>query len=114
MGKIIKNVIKVLLVLLLLGAGALYMILPPVNVSLKMITGAEADQDLVDQRIIVPDGFRITLFATGLKGARFMRETATGDILLSTSSTGDVYVLHRDGDGDGVADGANAFVEWTE
>ena len=66
--------------------------------------GIEADEQILNQRIEVPKGYRFTLFASGLPNARFMLVTSQGDILLSTPRSGEVHFLKRDSNSDGVAD----------
>ncbi len=105
-----KKVIKTLLVLIVLGAAALYMIMPTVNIPWRMLVGATLKETVMSQRLEFPEGFRLSLFVTGIKNARFMRETGTGDILLSSTNTGQVYVLYRDQDGDGRSDGNHVLL----
>ena len=102
----IKKIFLGLLSILVIGAGVLYSVLPPLNIPLAALRGGiDADSDTLNKRINVPNGFRFTVFATQLKGARFMRATRVGDVLLTTPRTGNVYLLYRDDDGDGKSDG---------
>ena len=75
---------------------------------LDFITGRQAEtpkEQTVETRFKLPDGFRIGIFATDIPHARMMRVTETGDILVTSMREGDVYLLHRDADGDGRSDG---------
>jgi glucose/arabinose dehydrogenase len=56
------------------------------------------------RRVRVPDGFAIAMYADGIRNARFLRLTATGDLLVSTPRTGQIWLLARDRDGDGGPD----------
>ena len=55
------------------------------------------------RQLRVPDGFRVNVFARGLKNARIMVVAPSGAIYLSRRDQGDVLML-RDRDGDGRAD----------
>ena len=96
-----KKILLGLLLILVIGVGVLYSILPPVNVPLTILRGGiDVDAETLIKRINIPDGFRFTQFVTGLRGARFMRATPTGDVLLSISTAGEVVLLYKDEDGD--------------
>lgn len=102
----IKKILLGLLLILVIGAGVLYSILPPFNVPLAMFRGGiDVDSDTLNNRIDIPGGFRFTRFATELRGARYMRVTPTGDVLLSIPNTGEVFLLSKDADGDGQSEG---------
>lgn len=55
-----------------------------------------------------PPGFRVNLFAEGLKDARWMAVAPSGDVFLAESSAGQVTLL-RDADGDGKSDSVTVF-----
>lgn len=55
-----------------------------------------------------PPGFRVSLFAEGLKDARWLAVAPSGDVFLAESSAGRVTLL-RDSDGDGKADVVTVF-----
>lgn len=57
------------------------------------------------QRVAVPEGFFINVYATGIENARLLRFTPAGDLLVSSPRTGTVWLIGRDTDGDGLADG---------
>lgn len=61
-------------------------------------------------RILCPSEYRISIFASGLKGARFMKVTEKGDVLLSIPSSGRIMLLEKDSNGDGKADGAQELL----
>lgn len=63
-----------------------------------------------DARPQVPDGFRATLFADGLRHARWLAVAPGGDVFLAEPRAGRITVL-RDEDGDGRADLATTFAE---
>lgn len=58
----------------------------------------------------VPPGFSVTLFAQGLKHARWLTAGQAGDVFLAESNAGRVTIL-RDRDGDGRADTVATFAD---
>jgi len=50
-----------------------------------------------DQKPIVPNGFEVNLFASGLAGPRIIRTAPNGDIFVAESEAGRVSVLRSDG-----------------
>jgi glucose/arabinose dehydrogenase len=73
--------------------------------------GGEPAAETVGQRLRVPDGFAISIWASGLDGARFLRFTSGGDLLVSQPRLGRVVLLTRDADGDGRSDGRQTLLE---
>jgi glucose/arabinose dehydrogenase len=72
---------------------------------------AAPPQPEIEQRMKVPAGFRVNLFADGIRNARFLRVTPAGDVLVSSPREGAVFLLERDANGDGRADGVRKLVE---
>jgi len=66
--------------------------------------GAPAES-ILQSRFQLPEGFRIGVFAADVANARMMHITPTGDLLVSSMRPGDVILLHRDDNQDGVSDG---------
>ncbi len=52
----------------------------------------------LNKRIQVPDGFRIELFASGIRGARMLRFSPLGELYVSFPSKGAIYRVSADGD----------------
>ncbi len=50
-----------------------------------------------DQKPIVPNGFEVNLFASGLLSPRILRTAPNGDIFVAESSAGQIRVLRRNG-----------------
>ena len=61
------------------------------------------DTDLPLERIRLPDGFRISLYAEGLEDARSLARSPAGVVYVGTRRAGNVYAIVDD-DGDGDAD----------
>ena len=73
--------------------------------------GAAMAESVLADRIHLPAGFTINTFAGGLGTARMLRVTPAGDLLLSSPGPGNVYLLERDTDGDGRADGERVLLD---
>ncbi|NBX44163.1 MAG: sorbosone dehydrogenase family protein [Gammaproteobacteria bacterium] len=74
----------------------------------RMIRGIEAEPPAateVSRLLTVPEGFEISLWATGLPSARILTPLPTGDLLLTQPRGGLVTWLQADRDGDGRSDG---------
>lgn len=84
-----------------------------VNPPLRPVLAADADllsETGINERLRVPAGFRISRFARGLAGARFLRFTTAGALLVSLPGEGQIVRLDPDRDGDGRSDGRQAVV----
>jgi glucose/arabinose dehydrogenase len=57
-----------------------------------------------ERRVRVPEGFSIGIFAQGIRNARFLRFTPSGDLLVSSPRESAIFLLERDADSDGRAD----------
>jgi glucose/arabinose dehydrogenase len=86
-----------------------------VNVPLRQALlgrGVEAPpESAFGSRIRSPEGSSAGLFAEEVPGARFLRFTETGDLLVSQPRSGQVLLLFRDADGDGRTDGRQVLLE---
>lgn len=63
--------------------------------------------DVLHNRLQLPQGFSIAVYASGLPGARLLRFTETGDLLVSLTHTGRIVLLEHDVDADGRPDGSH-------
>src|SRR5262245_3977178 len=73
-----------------------------------------APPEAFGRRIRAADGFVVSLYAADLAGARLLRVTPTGDLLLSTPRSGPVLLLERDADGYGHPDGVRTRGGWLD
>ncbi|MEH6517043.1 MAG: PQQ-dependent sugar dehydrogenase [Halioglobus sp.] len=67
--------------------------------------GPAADAAKIKQRYKLPPGFSLQLYATDLAKVRFLHVTEAGDILASRTHAGEIILLRKDDNGDGVHDG---------
>jgi glucose/arabinose dehydrogenase len=84
-----------------------------VNVPIRSLlggTGAPSPEEFRD-RIRVPRGFEIGVWASEVDGARFLRVTSRGDLLVSRPGSDRIELLERDADGDGRADGRRVLLD---
>lgn len=73
--------------------------------SLLGAQGPTPEAGEVRHQLQLPQGFELSLFATDVRNARFMAVTANDDLLVASPRGKTVYLLFRDQDGDGAADG---------
>ena len=66
--------------------------------------------EVLDGRMQVPPGFELSMWAEGVRGARMLRFTPAGDLLVSAPVQNSILLLERDRDGDGRADGQRVLV----
>lgn len=92
------------LALLAVSTGAVmaaYLWLPVVG----MLFGAgPGDDAMLRDRLELPPGFAISVYAQGIPSARFMQLTPAGHILVTARDAGEVHMVLRDADGDGRSD----------
>ncbi len=101
------------LVLMALASGVLLPERYAVNVPLRgFIFGAKppAAREF-ERRMRVPEGFAIGVYAEGIRNARFLRFTSAGDLLVSSPRESSVFLVERDADGDGRADGVRPLLQ---
>ena len=84
-----------------------------VNVPIRsLILGAKPPpQGEFIRRVKVPEGFSIGIFAQGISNARFMRFSSAGDLLVSSPRESTIFLLERDQNGDGRADGVRPLLQ---
>jgi len=117
--KILRRLFIGLGVVLALFLLAIWIVLPPVNVPLSMLSNffpgffdpPRVDDAIVSARLKVPNGYQVTLFAEGVKDARVLRVTDANHVLVASPGTGRVLILYSDGNGDGRSDGYDVVLE---
>lgn len=82
-----------------------YLPLGRMTVNFPGFTGKAMVESEVRERLRVPEGFTIGTYASGIPNARLLRFTSNGDLLVSSPREGTVFLLERDRNGDGKADG---------
>ncbi|WP_320837031.1 PQQ-dependent sugar dehydrogenase [Zhongshania sp.] len=83
------------------------------KVMLNMVFGYGGDApsaSAIKQRLEVADGFSVGLYATGLGKIRFLKVTDSGDLLVSRPRSGEILLLERDRNGDGLPDGQRVLL----
>jgi glucose/arabinose dehydrogenase len=70
-----------------------------------------ADGQVLAERIVVPAGFSMGLWAEDVPDARVVRFTRAGDLLVANPGLNQVVLLQRDADGDGKSDGKQLVID---
>ena len=98
--------------------GACNLLLPErfaVNAPLgHMLWGSGVDApaaEVVDQRMKAAPGFEVSLWAENVRGARVLRFTPTGDLLVGSPVQNSILLLEADANGDGVSDGQRVLLK---
>jgi glucose/arabinose dehydrogenase len=76
-----------------------------VNVPIAISGWRTLTDETLRQRLRLPEGFSIALYASDLPGARMLRFTPAGDLLVSLPNAGKIVLLERDAGADGHPDG---------
>lgn len=93
-----------LIIILLILAGPVYLFTTgaigtsSIAMMLNVMTGRSVDtpaESVLGQRLQLPDGFSISVYARDLPKARFLHVTETGDLLVTRPHNGDVVLIRR-------------------
>ena len=118
--KWIRRLGLALLALLVIAGVGVWMVLPPVSYPILGTLGnffpdyfdaPSADSKLIDSRLKLADGYYLTVFARDIPGARVVRNTSAGDLLVSSSALNQVLWLQRDLSGDGRSDSKRVLLK---
>jgi glucose/arabinose dehydrogenase len=71
----------------------------------------DAWEALLRERIKLPDGYRLEVFARDLGRLRLIQMTENGDLIVSGYLDGDILLVKADRDGDGRSDGQEDLLE---
>ena len=69
------------------------------------------DPALVQQRMRANPGFTVSIWAENARGARVLRFTPAGDLLVSSPVLNSILLLEADADGDGRSDGQRVLLD---
>ncbi|WP_424951484.1 PQQ-dependent sugar dehydrogenase [Deinococcus sp.] len=75
-----------------------------------LTASVQAQGNSLTARLKAPDGFQVSVYASGLQNPRLMAVAPNGDVFVSDQGAGRVYVL-PDRDKNGVADSKQVFAE---
>ncbi|ADJ29757.1 PQQ-dependent sugar dehydrogenase [Nitrosococcus watsonii] len=99
-----KKIFYRLLSCLLFAGIVLWFFLPErfaINIPIRLFEASSPSTTILQERLQLPDGFIIRLYASDLPDIRMMRFTQEGDLLVSLAKAGDIVLLERDANGDG-------------
>ena len=110
--RFVKRLLLSLIVLLAISiaGGAIYFFLHPIaspKMLLSMAFGQGNSSTMtaaVAQQLEAPPGFTVSLYARDMSMVRMLHVTATGDLLVSRPRAGEIVLLERDRNGDGLPD----------
>ncbi|MGR9099629.1 MAG: PQQ-dependent sugar dehydrogenase, partial [Gammaproteobacteria bacterium] len=74
------------------------------GINAPLLRKSTPEPEILSQRIQLPDGFSIAVYANGLPGVRMLRLTDTGDLLASQPKKGRILLLESDSNRDGRPD----------
>lgn len=78
------------------------------SIMVTALLGVSVNSALAQQaheRLRVAEGYELSLFAEDVHGARVLRVTSEGDLIVSSARSEEVWWLAKDGNGDGRSDG---------
>ncbi len=81
-----------------------------VGINAPIIKKDAPTQETLDERVSLPHGFSISVYANQLPGARMLRLTRNGDLLVSLPRESKIVLLEKDADGDGAPDGRRDLI----
>lgn len=81
-----------------------------VTVNMPVFGADPLPEGQLQERLQVPEGFSINTYVADIKNARMLVFTPGGDLLVSAPRTGKVWLVQRDANGDGVADGTRVLL----
>ncbi len=87
------------LIILIIACAILWTFAPQLfSVNVPLGSGKAPTEKALHEHLILQKGFKISIYATGLPGARILRLTETGDLLVSLPEEGNIVLLQRNDD----------------
>lgn len=80
------------------------------GINMPLLKKDTAPQSLLNQRLKMPDGFSLSVFADKLPGARMLLLTDADDLLVSLPKRGKIMLLEQDVNADGIADASRELI----
>lgn len=74
------------------------------------VEGPATSDSTARERLSLPPGFSLQVYADDVPGARMLSFTPAGDLLVSRPHKGDIVLLRRDANGDGRHDGRESVI----
>ena len=105
--KWIRNIVIVLVAIVLVLYLLIRVFVGAVNTP---ISGKEFDSSAVGNRIQVPAGFSIGIYAEKVENARLLRFTQQGDLLVANTNLNQIVLLDRDSNADGKSEGMRVLM----
>ncbi len=107
---------SVLLLILIIAITALFTFGPISSFKVGMydlfgLVAEAPSASIIEQRLVVPEGFSIGKYATGLNKARFLAFTKAGDLLVTQPWQNQITLLSKDKNHDGQHDGERILID---
>ena len=109
---------KILLGLIAVPAMAFLVLLSQVNITPGILAHAlwgqgkeTPDEETLQSRLQLPEGFSVGLYAANVRNARFIEFTRSGDLVIAQPREAMISLLRRDTDQDGRADSREVLME---
>ena len=106
----LRNLLIIATATVIVIAGGLWWRFGPYNAPI-LAMASEGWEQMLGERIGVPEGYRFSVFARDLGRPRLMQMTTSGDLVISGYRNGDILLVKADGDGDGVSDGTVTLLD---
>lgn len=93
-------------------AGVLFWLFLPAKYTVNMpvqFANSLSNQDFIN-RLSVEDGFNVSIFADDLDGVRAITSTEKNDLIVSQPGIGQLTLVYKDGNHDGVSDGQHLLL----
>lgn len=104
-----RKLLMIVAAIIAIAAAAAWYGLGTFNHPSAMALTRDQWEGLLRKRIAVPAGYEFTVYALGLGHPRLMQMTKNGDLIVSGYRDGNILLVGRDGDNDGVSDGARVL-----